>query len=290
VRSGTSALRLELLTPEHVTLPFEVAAVSQRFLAMIVDLFVMGGLLLGVVLLLMAAFAIGGTSADSYIGAIAVILFFLIRNFYFSFSELRWQGQTFGKRRLGLRVVARDGGPLSAEMVLSRNLTRDIEHFLPVIVLFSPELILGEAPGWTRFGCLLWLLLVAVLPLFNRQRARLGDLVAGTVVVVAPRGVLLPDLVHEGERRPKAPEFSFTREQLDIYGIEELQVLEEVLRRDASDELYGDICERIKRKIGWSRKRWDVPPEAFLRAFYAAQRARLEQKMLLGKRQERKIR
>ena len=72
-----------------------------------------------------------------------------------------------------------------------------------------------------------------------------------------------------------------------------ISTVEDVLRQGVSPatlELMESICEKIKRKIGWRKDAWDVPVEAFLRAFYEAQRARLEHKMLLGKRQEHKIR
>ena len=150
------------------------------------------------------------------------------------------------------------------------------------------------------------------MPLFNQDRLRCGDMVAGTMVVKAPAAVLLSDLadragagdpgrepararVGPGRRLAPAPppeEFPFTRQQLDIYGIHELQVLEDLLRRDDQGTLDGrvleEVCDKIKTKIGWPRERWNVPPRRFLDAFYRAQRALLEQKMLFGQRQERK--
>jgi hypothetical protein len=89
-----------------------------------------------------------------------------------------------------------------------------------------------------------------------------------------------------------APAYAFTREQLEIYGIHELQVLEDILRRFEQNTLapglLEDVCERIKKKIGWPADRWQVRPLDFLESFYAAQRGRLEQKLLFGQRQERK--
>ncbi|MEO0605586.1 MAG: RDD family protein, partial [Myxococcota bacterium] len=112
--------------------------------------------------------------------------------------------------------------------------------------------------------------------------ARIGDLLAGTVVVQRPKVVLRPDLVARAES-----DFAFTTEQLDQYGIKELQVLESILR-DRLDErhLLRDVATRIAKKIGL-----DEPPEdtrRFLEAFYAAQRGRLEQRLVMGERRERK--
>ncbi len=82
----------------------------------------------------------------------------------------------------------------------------------------------------------------------------------------------------------------FTSEQLVFYGIYELQVLENVLRTNASHfghyEAVTTVADRIKLKIGYVGAVDDS--ERFLRDFYAAQRAHLEQKMLFGQRIEDK--
>jgi uncharacterized RDD family membrane protein YckC len=229
---------------------------------------------------------------------------FLLWNFYFIYFEVHRGGTTFGKRRAGLRVISRDGGPLTAEAVISRNLMRNLEFYLPTIALLAPEAMFPDMPGWGRPLAVVWLLVFALMPLFNQDRLRCGDMVAGTLVVRAPAVVLLSDLADRAPQRPAArradepapprpeAEFPFTREQLDIYGVHELQVLEDLLRRDDQGTLDGrileEVCEKIKIKIGWSRDRWEVPPRRFLDAFYRAQRALLEQKMLFGQRRERK--
>lgn len=289
--TNEEALRFDLETPEHVPLPFEVASAASRFLALTIDILVIGLAIL--VILLFAAMTAWAfdLAGGNYILAVVLVSMFVIRNFYFTFFELYWHGQTFGKRKVGIRVIARDGGSLAAEMIFARNLTRDLEIFLPAMVLFLPEMLFGDTPGWARTIAGAWMLALALLPLFNRHRARIGDLIGGTVVVVAPKATLLPDLV-TAEARPIEAQYSFTREQLDIYGIQELQVLEDVLRGEVlgRHDLLLQICDKVKRKIGWDPNRWQVHPEAFLRSFYAAQRTRLEHKMLLGSRQERKIR
>ena len=294
MRNGVSIerhARVTITTPEHVSLGFELAPVSGRFLAMLLD----GAAILGVLValgLLGILIQAGFDELGAYPTALLLVALFFLRNFYFIFFELRWEGRTLGKRALGLRVIARDGGGLSAEMVFARNLTRELEIFLPLLALIAPESVLGGLSSWERAACGIWLVIIALMPFFNRHRARVGDLVAGTVVVVTPRATLLPDLVTahaEGRRHP--PGLTFTDAQLDIYGIHELQVLEDVLRGEVagSDELLASTAERVQRKIGW-RARDKVDPESFRRAVYQAQRTRLEQKMLFGNRQERKVR
>jgi uncharacterized RDD family membrane protein YckC len=301
-------------TPEGLSLPFVVAPVGDRVSAFLFDQLLIVAGTIGIWLLVALSAVVGMTALGA---SAAVILVFLLWNFYFVYFEVRWGGMTFGKRKAGLRVISRDGGPLTAEAIIARNLMRNLELNLPALVLLAPEQMLPEAPAWGRLLAAVWLLVFALMPLFNRDRLRCGDLVAGTMVVKVPAAVLLGDLADRGQagespaRRapaarwspPPAPAgpfvaapvvepYPFTRQQLDIYGIHELQVLEDLLRRHDQGILdarvLDEVGEKVKTKIGWPRERWSDPSRPFLDAFYRAQRARLEQKMLFGQRQERK--
>ncbi|MGM0574855.1 MAG: RDD family protein [Myxococcota bacterium] len=287
-----------LVTPEQVPIGFELAPLGSRLAALLVDLGIIVGL---VALLALLTTLLGGAlqavGGGGIVQAVVILAGFLLFNFYFILAELRWQGRTPGKRLIGIRVVARDGGPLTAGLVFARNLTRDFEIWLPIQLLASGQGLLGAGAGLVGLLSMAWLVIVVLLPVFNRHRMRLGDLVAGTLVVVSPRARLLRDLAAEAPTAAggpsDAPELAFTREQLDVYGIRELQVLEDVLRREPEQqdpELLALIRDKVMRKIDWPDDRRDVDPERFLRAFYAAQRGRLEREMLFGRRRERKLR
>lgn len=286
-------------TPEGVSLPFVVAPAGDRFAAFLLDLLL---IVLGTVAVWLLALASASVGLGELGLSFALLAGFLLWNFYFVWFEVQRGGVTPGKRRVGLRVIARGGGPLTAEAVFARNLMRNLELYLPLVALLAPAQTLPEAPGWGQLLAVVWLLVFALMPLFNGDRLRCGDLVAGTLVVKAPAAVLLSDLADRGPVRrrqpaepappPPAEEFPFTREQLDIYGIHELQVLEDLLRRHDQGTLdphiLEEVCEKIKTKIDWPRERWNVPVRPFLEAFYRAQRGLLEKKMLFGQRRERK--
>lgn len=277
----------EVVTPEGVPIRFAVALAGDRAAAFLLDqvfmVLVLAAVGLGVGGLDLAGLPVGGDLAL----AILVLAWFLVRTFYFAFFELTWQGQTPGKRRLRLRAVDARGGPLSAEAIIARNLTRELEIFLPAIALFSPDALFPGAPGWSRLGALVWMLLFGLLPLFNRDRLRVGDLVAGTIVIRTPDAVLLEDL---SATRPAAvAPVPFTDAQLDVYGVYELQVLEQVLRgRGAAGnaDAVRTVAGTIRQKIAWDGPL--LADEPFLEAFYAALRGRLERRLLLGKRRESK--
>jgi uncharacterized RDD family membrane protein YckC len=252
----------EVTTPEGVPLRFVVAPVGDRAAAFLIDFLATVAVI--VVILIIAVFA-SVVFGRSETVAVALLALFLMRNFYFVWFELRWNGTTPGKRKIGLRVVDYRGGPLTAEAVFTRNFLREVEVFIPLMLLLAPEQMWPGADGPVR-------------------------LAAGTIVVTAPEHVLLPDLT-QTQRSKDAPSarYAFTAAQLSVYGEFELQVLEDLLRRAGRDaEGLDVVCRKIQKKIGWPREQRAVDVAVFLREFYAAQRAALEQRMLFGRRKQDK--
>ncbi|MDQ6942050.1 MAG: RDD family protein [Candidatus Eremiobacteraeota bacterium] len=272
---GRSWRRIRMLvTPDGVPLRVEVAELTERAAAFTLDF----AFIIGVTwLLLLAAFALAFGGIGSITLPAATFAAFIVRNAYFVYFELVRAGVTPGKRIVGLRVIDRHGGALTPAAVVARNLSREMETFFPLaMVLQSPD---GIGPGWEVVPVGLWLLLTSALPLTNRDRLRAGDLIGGTIVIAVPKRVLLDELV--AERRL----FTFSDEQLQRYGILELHVLEDVLRRTGAygiDPLVRDVAEKIRRKIGWATVVPDANAWMFLRDFYAAQRAFLELRKHLG--------
>lgn len=267
--------RRSLVTPEGVDLSLSLADPGQRLSAFLLDLLLMAGaLIVATLLIVLGALSIGASSLQ--VAAMLWLLgFFLLRNGYFIIMEMGPRAATFGKRTLGLRVVARDGGRLTADAVIARNLLRELEFYLPLSFLAyrAAEGTVGAASMIFGFG---WACLFLFFPFFNRDRLRVGDLLAGTWVIHAPRRSLGLDLLAAA---PPA-DYQFTNEQLDAYGVFELQTLEQVLRTGNADALAA-VAESIRTKIGLEQGGAD---EEFLNAYYNALRARLERQLLFGRR------
>jgi uncharacterized RDD family membrane protein YckC len=271
----------EFVTPEGVDLRLKIGAFSERCGAFVLDALIIVAVLIAMTLLLAAAE--WTTKAQFGVEIVEVIWFlgfFLLRNFYFVGFEMRAGAATPGKRALGLRVVTRDGGRLTANAVFARNAMREIEVFLPMSFLFASGN--GVDAGLIVLGGI-WSGIFVLFPLFNRDRLRLGDIAAGTMVVKAPRRVLRPDLAQDGSALVAA----FTEAQLDAYGIKELQVLEDVLR-GADRRTVAEVSTRIRAKIGWEAP-LEVSDKAFLSAYYSGLRARLEARLLFGHRRADKF-
>ncbi len=279
-------------TPEAAVLEFEIGDISDRIVAFFVDLLLIA---LGMVLIVLVA-VFGLASSSSAVVALCLAALFVLRQGYFLISELRHSGTTPGKRMQGLRVIARDGGPLTGEMIVARNLVRDVEFFLPVLAIMAPEALFPGSGGLAVF-CVLWLLVFLLMPCLNRQRLRCGDLIAGTIVVRQPKFRLLGDVAAAGSAaKPReidvASPYAFSLEELSHYGVKELQVLEDIFRRreerQAGDDLLSEIAGRIWKRIGRTGPLTGVEPLRFLEEFYRAQRAHLEQQLLFGIRKEHK--
>ncbi len=271
----------EFVTPEGVDLRLKIGAFSERAGAFILDALIIIATLIAFTLLVVAV-QWRTTEADAIAEVIWFLGFFLLRNFYFVGFEMRAGAATPGKRALGLRVVARDGGRLTANAVFARNAMREIEVFLPMSFLFASGM--GVDAGLIVLGGI-WSGVFVLFPLFNRDRLRLGDIAAGTMVVKAPRRVLRPDLAQDGPATVGG--IAFTEAQLDAYGIKELQVLEDVLRR-SDRRTIAEVSTRIRAKIGWDAP-LEVSDKAFLGAYYSGLRARLEARLLFGHRRADKF-
>ncbi|MEZ4401662.1 MAG: RDD family protein [Kofleriaceae bacterium] len=283
--------RREVITPEGVPISFVLAPVSARAGALMIDLLIQIAAL--VVLVILAGLAFG--DGASWVRPLVVVAAFLILNFYFAFFELRWQGATPGKRALGLRVIDARGGVLEPSAILGRNLMRELELWMPLRFLLAGSTVWPGAPWWAWLLASTWTLVFLLLPLFNRDHLRVGDLVAGTWVVVQPKPVLLPDLAALAEPPPGwggAPLFTFTDAQLRVYGEYELQVLEQALRRPHGADRTGTlaaIAEAVHRKIRMVQAVRPDQIELFLHAYYSAVRTHLEKGRLFGKRKADKF-
>jgi len=277
-------LERQLVTPEGVPLNLRLGSGGARAGAFLIDAIIMLAVLIGASLLILAL-AIGGPRGAASIYAVVWLLgFFLLRNFYFVLFEAGKRAATPGKRLLKLRVVSRDGARLTGSAVLARNLMREIEVFLPLFFL-AFAFAEGMATAWTATLALGWASILLFLPLFNHDRLRAGDLIAGTWVVERETRKLGEDLLvqtaHEKDRARIAP---FTAAELDAYGAFELQRLEEVLRRNDRADLYA-VATAIRRKLGRQEEGYD---HAFLEAYYVALRHHLERKLLFGQRKRNK--
>lgn len=266
----------QFVTPEGVDLELKIASAGLRFGALLIDMILIQ---LALLLFWLLMLWIGVAAQSDVTEVIWMLGAFLLRTFWFIGFELGSRAATPGKRLMGIRVVARDGGRLTADAVVARNLIRELELFLPLMML-GAGVAQDSVSGWIMLAGVLWSLTLSLFLLFNRDRMRMGDLIAGTWVVMAQRVKLDADIAVDAAGDAMA----FSEEELAVYGIFELQELERVLRgRDP--RAMRDVADAIRVKIGRPVAEED---DVFLLSYYRQLKARLERKLLFGKRREDK--
>ena len=268
----------QFVTPEGVDLELRIASAGLRLGALVIDVCLIQLILIGFTLLMIWVF---GASESSIAISIWMLGAFLLRTFWFIGFELGQRAATPGKRLVGIRVVARDGGRLTADAVVARNLIRELEIFLPLTFIgFSAAE--DMASWWTMLAGFVWSLTLSLFLLFNRDRMRMGDLIAGTWVVMAERVKLDRDIAASAEAAVGA--LTFSDAELSVYGIFELQELERVIRAGDARAM-REVADTIRAKIGRPVAEED---DVFLLSYYRQLKARLERKLLFGKRREDK--
>lgn len=197
--------KLIIDTPEQVQLEFPLAGIGSRFMAVFIDSLIQFLALMLLFISFIILIAGTGISMAPELGkwtiAIYIFAFFLLYWGYFAIFEALWKGQTPGKRKAGIRVIRDSGREITAKEAIGRNLLRSVDLL----------------PGMYGIG---------ILSIFlSPQNKRLGDYVAGTVVV--------------HDRRPEESQpFWNTRDDQDatFAGIEkvtpeEIQMIETFLLR-----------------------------------------------------------
>lgn len=275
---GPLTLRRSFVTPEGVDLRLELGSAGSRAAAFTLDAMMIVGLL---ILMTIAIGLMVSASRQEWLVILWLLGFFVLRNGWFSVFEMGGRGATPGKRLMGLRVVARDGARLTGGAVISRNAMREIEVFLPLSFL-GAQAAEGTADAFLTLFALLWSGIFLFFPLFNRDRLRIGDLIAGTWVVRSKGATLGADLVNREFDRPRR---TFSEAALNLYGVYELQTLEDVIRTGRGDAI-ATVAWTIRNKAGIAD---DGDDYGFLSDYYAALCARLERGLLVGRRRENKF-
>jgi uncharacterized RDD family membrane protein YckC len=187
-------------TPEKIAFEYEIAGPVRRLIAWVLDVLLIqlgywaSVLALGLLVAWLAglAGAITPALADLVGGLFTFVALagsFVVYWFYGAWMEATRNGQTLGKRWTSLRVLSRDGGAISSGQAILRNLFRyaDLMPIVPAhYFLFDPEITAAADFALPLPTMMTGLIVMTVLPGFRR----LGDLVAGTMVVSERAGAL----------------------------------------------------------------------------------------------------
>jgi uncharacterized RDD family membrane protein YckC len=231
--------RYTIDTPENIEFAYDIAGIGSRFLAAIIDTLLI--VVAEIVVLLIggltfSALGLRSSAAGSILIALGGLLTFAILWGYYIAFELLWNGQSPGKRAIGLRVVREGGRPITFVGSAIRNLIRIVD-FLPAF-----------------YG-------IGVVVMFVDQRARrLGDLAGGTLVVKERRGVTLESLTTASivapPARPGEPIPQLTLPNIHLLNDQDYDLVQEFLRRrselghDARMRLGVQLAGGLQARLG----------------------------------------
>ncbi|MNH99758.1 RDD family protein [compost metagenome] len=188
---------LKIITPEQVQLQFQTAGIGSRAIAQLIDVLLL--ILVNAVLVLFLTLGTRYVWQDvfsdilNYAAAITILVGILLNVGYFIGTEAYMGGQTIGKRMIGLRVLQDNGQSATLLSVIIRNLFRLLD-LLPI--------------GYFLGG---------IVMIFSSRDKRIGDMVAGTIVVV--------ELQKERVQRRKRIEKSLSawRDRLPLIELDDTQ-------------------------------------------------------------------
>jgi uncharacterized membrane protein SpoIIM required for sporulation/uncharacterized RDD family membrane protein YckC len=229
--------RLGVETPEHVVLEYELAGVGSRAAAALLDVLVIVALLFLVSIGMVPISSVLTTlDAEGWAVAVWIALIFLVVWGYFVFFEGLSGGRTPGKRKLGIRVVMDTGHPVTLGAAAIRNLLRLVD-IQPVMTY----------------------LVGVIFVFFRSDHKRLGDLVAGTIVVrdrTEDLAVGTPAEAEENILEVKAPQLSDDEFHLLEQFLERLDGLAPDARMRLTTQLTSRFAERLPQR--------ELDPEAYL--------------------------
>jgi uncharacterized RDD family membrane protein YckC len=194
-----------VLTPEYVEFDFVLAGMLSRMIAWLIDSFIV----LALVVLLGFGINIGGAVAPGFAAAVFVVAYFLVDWGYFILLEAIWSGQTLGKKAMGLRVIQETGVRIGVLHAVLRNLARPVDR-LPAMLAQGMFL---AGPAFYLVG--------GLTAFLSRSHQRLGDMLAGTIVV--------------RERRLKIPA-SLSRPDVELTLLQDATFVARVARLSAEEE------------------------------------------------------
>lgn len=240
----------EVISTEKVPFRYRVAGPGSRFLAYLTDFGVL--LLLAIVGLFTANVLEVGRGGSG--AALFLLWVFALTWCYFPLFEWLWQGQTPGKRLVGVRVIRGDGTGVTLPGAAGRNLLRALD-WLPLLLMDRVPILLAAAGPF-----LLHAISAAVMACDGKFR-RPGDLAAGTLVVHVERAAPPVRALYD-EPTGAVPVHAAARQRLDRLDRQQKQTLLDIcLRRDQLRIV--DRAQLFRAASAFLRQRLELAPTAY---------------------------
>ena len=249
--------RITHQTPESVELEFTLAGIGSRAWALVIDYTVLGAIIVGFLLIIWVISSVlvegwsrifGTRNIELWLGAIAFITVFTIYTSYFVFFETLWQGQTPGKQLAKIRVIQDDGRLIGLQQATLRAILRSIDD----------TFFIG-----------------AFLIMLTNKEKRLGDLLAGTIVIqtlaATTSTIAVSNKAQEITKLLQQSQANFSQLLPDEFAtISDYLQRREQMNPKAKEQVSLQLAKQTKAIIGLDKLPTPVEPDVFLEAVYLA--------------------
>lgn len=237
-------------TPFNIEIKLEIASFSKRLWAWLIDLIAIYAYNLVLAIFIFSNLSMFNSSMDSE-HILTIILLFIPSTFYHLVSQLIFNGRSLGKYVMNIKVVnMEDGGAATLSQIALRNLLCLVNFFLGILfyainppffllVLFILSIVASQD-------------ILSVLIQKNKQK--IGDIVAGTIVVVNKKKSNIGQTIYLEVQTEDNYQFQYPQVQLlsdnEINGLQKILQNQKVYNKEYLERL----SERIEQKIGTNRQ------------------------------------
>jgi uncharacterized RDD family membrane protein YckC len=253
---------ISIVTPENITFDYHVAGPFQRAFAFLIDIGIRTAILFGLYILsLIIDYQLGGIGHAMFQVAQLIVIWM-----YGILFEIYMNGQTPGKRIVGLRSVTVDGKPMNAMQAVLRNMLRMADTF-PLVAPAAFGVNWGNSPVFQLSFIPTFMVGLLVMSM-NKRFQRLGDLVAGTMVIVDQKqptqglhDVRHPNVLHIASLLPANFKPDQGMSQALAHFIDQRNRLTQQRRDEIAKHLAEPLCKQLKLAP-------NINPDLLLQALY----------------------
>lgn len=237
---------VRISTNFNIDIDFETPAFHQRLFAWVIDLFLL------IFYIVVASKAINwmeqrvGYSKDSLynlwaVGLLLILPFFL----YHVVCEITMNGQSVGKKLMGIRVVSENGGKPSISQYIIRWLIRTSDYTVLIIIIYAPYVaVYGPMFFWALGGSVL-LLFADIVLVNSRKQQRLGDILAHTLLIRTKQHVTIDETIFQAVADDYIPSYPQVM-QLSDRDINTLKSILTAAQKNSDLVLAANTSQKIK--------------------------------------------
>lgn len=240
---------IRVTTSFNLDIDFVAPAFHKRLFAWMIDLFILIFYLIIANKVLQGIQSTVSNDDDNRynmwaVGLVMILPFFM----YHPVSEVLMNGQSIGKKLMGLQVVNENGGKPSISQYIIRWLIRTSDYTVLIIIIYAPYMAFYGLQFFYALGGSLLLFVADIILVNSRKHQRLGDLLAHTIVIDIKQRPSIDDTIFQHVEEHYTPSFPQVM-QLSDRDINSLKSILDAAKKRSDFELAAQASEKIKSHL-----------------------------------------